>query len=265
MIETLLAKVKASDIIPEPFPHLVIKDPLDKVLCERLITEMPSLDVLTEKEKYISNQRFSYSAVKGIDNARISPLWRKWVALHTSQLFLDQIVALFGEQILANYPQFESEVGPLNALRAGIRKKNNFQQSEVLLDAQICVNTPVVGKPTSVRRGHVDLPDKLFAGLYYLRPDTDDSRGGDFEIYRFKDQDYQFKGQFIDDSYIETVKIIPYEKNVFVFFLNTDHSLHGVTVRSVTKHPRFFLNLVGEVRKPLFTLKSDEQTVHADY
>lgn len=64
---------------------------------------------------------------------------------------------------------------------------------------------------------------------------------------------------FIDDKQIQVVKTVKYQSNVLVLFLNSIKSLHGVTVRSVANEPRLFLNLIGEVNRPLFNLE-DYQT-----
>jgi len=51
-----------------------------------------------------------------------------------------------------------------------------FETVDILLDALISVN--VIDKPASIRRAHVDLPDKLFAGLFYMRDPQDINRRG---------------------------------------------------------------------------------------
>src|SRR5205823_10197992 len=117
----------------------------------------------------------------------ISPLWREFIKAHVSQEFLNELVTLFGDDIRAIYPSLEETYARLDRWRAGTRSMDNYRRAEVLLDAQICVNTPVAGQPSSVRGAHIDNTDKLFAGLYYLRHPDDDSTGGDLEIYRSKD------------------------------------------------------------------------------
>jgi hypothetical protein len=222
-----------------------------------LIAEYPPLEVVTEGRPYRSNQRFSYPAHRAMEDARVSPLWREMVRAHASQEFLADVLRVFGPAIRRTYPEFEEERGDLERLRAGLRKRDTFNEADVLLDAQICVNTPVTAEPTSVREAHLDDPRKLFAGLFYLRRPEDDSSGGDLELYRYRTNRFRFhQGQMIEPRYVETVKTIPYGKNVLVLFLNSLNSLHGVSVRRKTDILRCFLNLVGEVERPLFDLKS---------
>ena len=62
----------------------------------------------------------------------------------------------------------------------------------------------------------------------------------------------RFDGMFIDDDLVEQVMRVPYRRNTLFMFVNGPDSLHGVTVRQPTRHPRLFLNLVGETRVKLF-------------
>ncbi|MEC4983557.1 MAG: 2OG-Fe(II) oxygenase [Oscillatoria sp. PMC 1068.18] len=258
-MQSLLSKVTKNDVFTKPFPHIIIKDPLDEDLCRQLFEEFPSLSQVTEGKQYASNERFSYSAAKVLQDPGISPLWKEFVATHVSQGFLREFIELFKEEIRQIYPDFEQEFGDLETLTAGIRKKDSFKTVDVLLDGQICVNTPVTEKPSSVRGPHVDNPNKLFAGLYYLRDPKDTSSGGDLEIYKFKRKNYQFEGQFISDEYVKIVKTVKYDRNVLVLFVNSIDSLHGVTVRETTDSPRYFFNLLGEVRKNLFSFTPEAE------
>jgi len=258
-MKSLLSKVKPSDVITEPFPHIVVKDALEEEVCLKLASEWPSIGTLSkgvankEGMDLSSNKRFHYLAKETLSDTDITPLWKDFIELHTSSTFLNEFLYVFKEQILQVYPHFEQKYGCFETLSSGLRGVDTFDSVDVLLDALICVNTPVVTKPTAVRSAHVDLPDKLFAGLFYMRDPQDNSTGGDLEIYKFKSGKPQgFRSSAIPDTYIEYVKTIKYERNVLVLFINSINSLHGVTVRSLTNHYRYFVNLVGEVQKPLF-------------
>lgn len=251
-MQSLLTNIKKSDIFAEPFPHIVITDALDDEICSRLIDEFPPINVITEGVEFSNNERFSYSARDVLQNTEISDLWREFVRVQSSEVFLNQFLNLFEDYIRHIYPSFEQEIGAITSLKSGVRFIDELPNIDVLLDAQICVNAPVV-TPSLIKQVHVDRRQVLFAGLYYLRRPEDQSTGGDLQIYRFKNgKPYGFNQQFIDDKYVELVKTVKYERNVLVLFLNSIHSLHGVTVRSVTESPRCFLNLVGEVKQHIF-------------
>jgi hypothetical protein len=257
-MRTLLSKVQASDVIAEPFPHIVVKDALDEKLCAKLTAEYPSIDTLKQSKDNIptttsSNVRFHYIAEDTFNDDQISSTWKDFIQLHSSNLFFQQFIELFKDHILQSYPNFERDYGSFDSLTSGIRKIDSFENADVLLDTLICVNTPVTTRPTSVRAAHIDFADKLFAGLFYLRDPQDDSTGGDLELYKFKNgKPHGFRSHALQDYAVEVCKTIKYERNVFVLFLNSIYAVHGVTVRSLTEHPRYFVNLVGEVKKPLF-------------
>ncbi len=258
-MKTLLSKVKTSDVFIDPFPHIIVKDALEEELFLKLVSEFPSISTINKGmenqgiDLLSSNVRIHYLAKEVLSDDTITPLWKKFIALHTSNSFLHEFIYLFKEHILQIYPYFEKEYGFFETLSSRIRKIDTCVMADVLLDAIISINTPVVNKPNSIRQAHVDLPDKLFAGLFYMRDPQDRSTGGDLELYRFKKgKPCGFKNCEVDDLYVERVKTISYEQNVLVLFLNSSYSLHGVSVRSLTEYPRYFVNLLGEVRKPLF-------------
>ena len=266
-MKTLLSKVKKSDVITEPFPHIIVKDVLEEEVYLKLVSDLPSLTTLnkgieTKGNLYSSNKRLHYLAKESLSDEQVTPLWKEFIALLTSSTFFHELLNIFKEDILRIYPNFEEEYGSFDQLNSGVRKIDTFENADVLLDALICTNTPVVTNSNAVRRAHIDLPDKLFAGLFYMRDPEDTSTGGNLEIYKFKKgKPYGFRDRKceIADKYVEHVKTIKYEQNVLVLFINSIYSLHGVTVRSLTNYPRYFFNLVGEVKKPFFdTLKYQE-------
>jgi hypothetical protein len=251
-IDTLLSQVTPGDVIPEPFPHIVLRDAFDEELCNRLVAEFPPLESMVGGTPHDSNRRLYYRAKSAMTDPALSPLWREMIDTHVSQVFLNQLLAVFGDSVRATYPDFEQRFGRLESLRVGLRYRDSFETADVLLEAQPSANTPVTAEPSSVRRGHLDNANKLFVGLFYLRQPDDDSTGGDLELYRYRPGRPVFDGREIADRYIEPVKTIPYEKNVLVMFMNSSKALHGVTVRQKTPHARLFLNLGAEVSSELF-------------
>ncbi len=252
---TLLSNISDQQVIEHPFPHLVIRDALDDELCQQLIQQFPPIDTITQGRNYGNNWRFSYSCRSVRANSQIAQCWHDLVEEHVSQRFLGDVMRVFGGNIRSLYPWLEDCYGQLDQLAAGVRNVDTFSDADILLDAQICVNTPIRRRTSTVRGPHVDLPNKLFAGLFYLRSDQDDSSGGALELYASRDgQPMKFEHQFTGRQNLEVVSTVEYERNVAVFLINSIHSLHGVTARSVTPHPRLFLNLVGELSRPLFDI-----------
>jgi len=250
---TFIDGVGAEDVVAEPFPYLVLRDALPEDRCARLISEFPALDVVSQGRPMGSNLRYSMSAPEALGAPEMPPVWRELIEQHISQEFLDGLMRIFGDHIRRLYPSFEQDHAPLDELRVGVRRVES--DSDVHLDAQISINTPVLDQPNSVRECHLDAPNKLFVGLFYLRTDDDDSVGGDLEISRWRrDAPRGLRGRMAYRAFTQVVETVPYARNTLILFVNSPYSLHGVTVRSRTKAPRLFLNLLGEVKSPLFTI-----------
>lgn len=252
---TLIDGVGAEAVVAEPFPYLVVRDALCEERCARLISEFPPLDVVSQGREMGSNLRYSMSAHEALAAPEMPPVWRELIEQHISQEFLDGLTRLFGSHILRMYPSFERDYAPLDELRVGVRRLDDHSSSDVRLDAQISINTPVLEQPNSVRECHLDAPNKLFVGLFYLRTDDDDSEGGDLEISRWRrDAPRGLRGRMAYRRFTEVIETVPYARNTLILFVNSPYSLHGVTVRTRTKAPRLFLNLLGDVKSPLFTV-----------
>jgi hypothetical protein len=244
------------EFFTDPFPHLVIRDALDAQICDRLVAEFPAMGIIAQGASIASNERFSYPAYQSLDDPNISETWKAFVREHTSGQFLKEVTTRFRDQIHHYHPQFEQTVAPIDALRPGMRKRDDFLIADVLMDAQICINAPVTADPEPIKAPHIDRPQVLFAGLFYLRHADDDATGGDLEIFRFKkSKPHSFEHQFVDYQHVERVRTVKYERNAFVLFLNSPYSVHGVTTRSRTNATRCFANLIGEVKQPLFDLQ----------
>lgn len=259
---SLLSRVLQSDVKSDPFPHVIIKNAIPNELADELIRQYPSFSILTKGKVSGSNKRFDYTIKDVRELGGVPDIWREFIETQATPEFAEQFSTLFGEHIEKMYPDFSRRMKPWDKIRKGIRGIDSFEEKDMLLDANISGNTSVTGKPDSVRESHVDDPMKIYSGLFYLRPTDDDSVGGDLEFYKYKTENYKMFGQHVFPKYVEKVATVPYEKNTLVFFLNTPHSLHGVSVRQKTPHPRYFVNLVGEMREPLFDISMRQESLN---
>jgi hypothetical protein len=242
----ILSKASSGDVQANPFPHVVIHNALDPDLYGLLEQEYPPDTAMIDERGLLNNERYQISAGQAQNHTGISKIWRQFIDYHTSSAFYQEFLSLFTSHIRTTYPWLEEKMGKkLEDWEVGVRDVSS--SSDILLDCQPGINSPVTN-PSRVRGPHLDKPDKLFAGLLYMRLGEDDSQGGDLEIYRIKDPNVVFyaKGE-TEDKYVEMVRTIPYKKNTLVFFLNTRKSLHGVSVRSVTPYSRRLVNFVGEI------------------
>jgi hypothetical protein len=253
-VSNLLEGISATDVIAEPFPHLVVTDPIPISESTALIEEWPSDQVIQKGKSAKSNERFNMPAATALAHESVSPLWRAFVAEQTSPAFGAHILRLFGAHIPSCLPEFLKLVGgSLDQCRFGVRDIDTTNAT-VQLDAQLATNSPVIGSATSVRAAHVDLPSKLLIGLYYLRPPTDtDSRGGDLVLCRPKPgQQPRMYQREVDANSLEEFRRIRYGRSVLVLFLNGPLSIHAVTTRNPTPHARRFLNVIAQAPSPLF-------------
>lgn len=262
-----------ADVRSEPFPYLVLHDALPEAIYAELAATFPEPSALGVNTRR-NNERWNYFAYKVRKNPSLAKLWRDFIAYHASQQFYDELIDLFHEEITALYPQRFPDKASLKAKTVGVRKLQDFKEADVLIDAMISGNTPVTAA-SSVRTSHVDLGDKLFSGLFYMRPDDYDAVGGDLTISRFRPE-YDtpekrhglFKGAYVDDRHLEHVQTIPYARNTVVMFVNSLASVHGVTVREPSDKSRLFVNLVAQVDPPLYLLHEDGRPAEyapADY
>lgn len=244
----------------EPFPHYVVPNAVPAELYRTLSSQRPEDERIREGKPAGDNIRFSWSAAQTLEDASLALPWRQFIADQVSQSFLDHVLAAFAPAIRDRYPFLEERMGPIESWRVGLRKRDNFEHAHVLVDAQICLNSPVRSAASSVRGPHVDKANKLFAGLFYMRPDDDaETVGGELLIQRYRDPSARFDGSQLDPAAVETVDQVAYGGNTLVMFLNGLDALHAVTPRQPTSRSRYFVNLVGEVPYPLFDLKSRQR------
>lgn len=262
-IKSILAGVTKADIRRDPFPHIILENPLDDDLYQALATTMPTAEYIGARQgkTVVSNERYNYMSQHILDDEAMSQVWKDFVTYHSSKEFLDEVLDLFYDDIIAANPDAEKICGPLRQLRVGRRNRDNFDTHDILMDCSAVINSAVTGKPSSYRGPHVDKPYKLFGGLFYMRLPNDDATGGDLLLYKFRDGTHKFHvaeseyrgSRFdIDPKYVEEVGRINYRSNVLVMYPINILALHGVSVRSLTPHQRRFTAFVGDLQNPLF-------------
>ena len=213
----------------------------------------PPMGDFVGDEQPPSNKRYNLMTRRLLADPPVPAPWPDLARGLTSQGFWSRLVEVFESHLHDLDTSAIAERRPADRLVVGRRGIDSHPSADVLLDLMIATNSPVRNRPSSVRGPHVDLPNKLFSALLYMRSDDDDSEGGDLQLFRYRDgRPSGFRKYEIDPDSVECVKTIPYGRNVLVVFLNSIYAVHGVTARSVTPHPRRFLCLIGEVGADLF-------------
>ena len=251
----VLARARQSQIVDDPFPHLVIHEALEPDYYRQLAAEFPAAEIILDGRTPVSNSNFRYAASAILDDARISDLWREFTRYHVSQEFFNEVRALFESRIRELHPRLESSVGE-TALPTGRAASVSASQSATLRSSA----SSRTGHPSTCARAaigpHVDREVALYAGLFYMRDDHDDSEGGDLELYRFNAGTPAFDAESrrVPDERVTRCKTIRYASNTLVFFLHSPYALHGVSPRSPTTFPRRHINFVGELATQVFDL-----------
>jgi hypothetical protein len=254
----VFASIDGAPLIEDPYPHLVVEDALPKAIANTLVADMPPLYVFTRGRPPGSNVRFRLPSPRALSDPRISSAWKDALraCVDASQEFLERTLSRLGGHLLALFPDFESRFGPIEELRAVPRDTPNRKRNEVGLDAQLIVNSPPLVDGTSVRGPHLDWPDKLISALLYLRPEEDDSVGGDLELYTPVDGTLLFDAHNeVPLEQVRRVRTYPYRHNLMILPLATPLGLHGVSPRGRTSRPRYHLHVAGELTGTLFDIK----------
>jgi hypothetical protein len=253
-MHSVLARARQSQIIDDPFPHLVVHEALEPDYYRQLAADFPAAEIILDGRMPVGNSNFRYAASAVLDDARISGLWRNFMRYHVSQAFFDEVRAVFESLIRQLHPRVESSVGkPLGEWQTSIRFREPIR--DIALECQFTYGVPVDVRSRTIGP-HVDREVALYAGLFYMRDENDDSDGGDLELYRFTKGILSFDEgtRLVPDERVTRCKTIRYASNTLVFFLHSPSALHGVSPRSPTKFPRRHINFVGELATKVFDL-----------
>jgi hypothetical protein len=251
-MQSVLGRANRSQIVDDPFAHLVVHEALEPDYYRRLADEFPAAEIILDGREPVSNRNFRYPANAILDDARIGSLWREFTAYHASQQFFLEVLELFDSRFRELHPSLEATVGKrLLDWQSTIRFREPIR--DIALECQFAYGAPVDVRSRMIGP-HVDREVALYAGLFYMRHEDDDSDGGDLELYRFNTgwPGFDAGTRCVDDERITRCRTIRYASNTLVFFPHSPYALHGVSPRSPTTFPRRHINLVGELATKVF-------------
>lgn len=248
----ILQNYKQSDYSSIPYPHIIIENALPDIVYDQLEREYELIINYLRKSKnfYKSNKRLQITTNEFILKEEFkNTLWLKFVEYHTSKNFFFNLIDIFKKDFSSYYPNlfetiFKNKEND-NFMNIRSSELNENKKFRIVADCQPGINTPV-DQDSSVRGPHVDNPVEIFGGLYYLKNDNDNA-GGDLEIFSIKKKPY-----FKDKAEIQNIEDlllyskIKYKKNLFIIFLNSSTSIHGITKRKKTKYTRNLTNIIFE-------------------
>ena len=249
----LLAEVRQSDIVTAPYAHYTQTDVVPAPLYQELAAEFPTLaTIVNERSDIGSNEAVRMTAKQVLTDRRIAPLWREFFEYHTSADYWRNVTRLFAVHFRREFPGLEERVG-----RAyedwRVVPRGYAGEADVRLDCQFVMNTPVKRK-SSVKTAHIDLCDKIFSALYYMRDPRDQSEGGDLDIYDWRREPRFIKHRALNRD-VEVVKTVPYRANSYLCFVNSPEAVHGVSPRGTTDVPRRYINFIAELPVKAFEPK----------
>ena len=246
---TLHERLSDATIRLEPFPHIVVPDALDPDLYRQLCVGFPPFARIGWSDpQHVpdSNMKFELSAAQIMADEEMPEAWRIFAALHSDRAFFDSVAASFS----AHWPTALQEVlgGTLDGHTMERLVRSRPRAARIALDARIEINCPVVADASSPRGAHLDTPNRVYSGLFYLRHPEDDSQGSDLQLFRWKDGPVGDIDAFeLPPEHVECVATIPYRSNLLVFFPQGIDAIHGVSVRQPTRHFRRYVFLTAEL------------------
>ncbi len=249
-MHSLLEGVTAADVRTDPFPHVIIPDALDPALYTALADSFPAFSRIAwdSKGPLPNNRRFALPAQAILDAPDLPECWKDFAALHSGPDFLAAVATLFGDHwhpdlLAALDGHLTGHTSSRLALWDGPDDGGRIRQ-----DARIEINTPVRDRPSSARGPHLDTPNRLYSGLFYMRAPEDDSIGGELVLYRWRDGARRTADSFqLPDEAVAEVVRIPYRANQFVLFPQGGDALHGVGLRHPTPHLRRYVFITAEL------------------
>ena len=247
----VLSRASRSDLRLDPFPHAVVQEALDPDFYKALASSFPSLEIIagtSSPERLPSNRRYSMPAWPLMLRDDVAPIWKDFLEQHTSPDFFRAVLATFAGhwdlRLVDRLKVAAEEQAP------GLLYRDDHREGRVLVDARVEINSPVTASPSSARGAHLDTPNRLYSGLFYLRHEEDDSTGGELELFRWRSRPNEVLDVFeLPADAVERVTTIPYRPNQLVIFPQSIAALHGVGIRHPTPHIRRYVFITAEIEE----------------
>ena len=254
---SLLIHHPDASISTDPFPHVLIEPAFAPELIDELVDSFPPLDTFVRGRKVADATKLHLKATEALDSAAVSARWKQIVHEHVSRQHLATLVQLFDTQLAAEYPRLHEQLQRPQDLRIGLRNRDGYGDHDLLLDAQFIVHTPARTAPATDRGPHAKVENKLFEAHLMLRPRSDDTPGGDLELFSIRPGCCPRFGRrnCTDERFLVRSKVIPAGCNRLFLFLNTPRSLQRWSIRGRGDVPLMYFNFLVETPAPLFALR----------
>lgn len=247
---SVLQNVKNIKLRQSPFPYFIIDDALPSEIYKELSESFPNFQkIISENrgiQEYKDNTAYRLNASQSLKDSTITDNWKRFIAYHTSSAFTEELFEILKNPIKEIFKVGKEHLPNQNNIGVRFDGEHFFNT-----DCQFVINTPTQGD-TAVIPPHLDNPKEFYAGLLYMKDPNDDSTGGSLTTHKFKKNPSFYGKARVREENIELIEEIEYKANRLVVFLNSPHSIHGVTKRSKTNFYRKYMNIIGEFNKGLF-------------
>lgn len=241
---SVLQRFRPRHLHLEPFPYIMIEDALPQDLYDQLAAQYPESSLGGHTHGFSDFRYYQ----KDFTDEHVTPLWREFVAFHSSRAFKDQVMRAIEPGMRHLYPEITDKYLTVDTILRHTGKPRGVAAMEV----QFVMNSADVEK---IRTPHLDQGRELFACLFYMKRPDDMSTGGDLYLYEKTTPDFEFRsGRLAPEDQIRPVTSMPYRANNLVIFLNSTNSIHGVGPRTKAQVIRRYVNITCHIREKLFLL-----------
>jgi len=274
----ILQKVTAADVVMDPYPYIVIQNPLPDDVYDELEREYPTDSEIAKHgyakghatgQEALQNIRYDISAITTLHENRraVRPVWTKFVKYHVSNAFYHEVERVFGDAIRQVRPDLLERPHPSSLSEMKIKVRGTEDSTtDLRVDCQVGMNSPLkTASPLGVRGPHHDALAEIWGGLFYLKHDDDESDGAALQVHKCVKGPYACKeitsdrekiklgmstrknqDQF-NPNELQVTASVPYAKNIFAMFINTNISIHSVTPRTPGPFSRRLVNIIGQI------------------
>jgi len=181
---SLLKNFKKSNLKVENFPHIIIENALDPYFYRKLSDTFPDVSLFTKGKEIKDNFRYDIWC-KDLDN-EINEVWRDFITYHSSNHFFYSVISAFNEQIQNSKNSKLIELLEKKVKTSNNKEDLNNNKTDIWHNMSLSINSRVKKNQPSVRTPHLDNPNKIYGGLFYMRHPKDRCEGGNLELYKFK-------------------------------------------------------------------------------
>lgn len=250
-----------------PFPHSVVLEALPPNLVDQLIATRPPFGQVASAYSHAERAAGQIFARPGekvhlrsaqlLSNDSASSVWQDIVRQYLSSNELAKLLSAFAPAVCTEYPHLEQEWGKIANWTIGQRFVDSANDFVLLADVQLSYHAPSPVLMVAERGPHLKMTNKLLICQYFLRIAEDQSTGGDFLLYKAKENsaiNFGKDQQVLNTEILNVASCVKYRANTLVSFLNTPRSFQAFAEHGGTIYPTFYMNVVLEFAEPLFAI-----------